>query len=66
MRINTILYIIIYPFIIWSMDSLNLNNGVFKKNKIVQARILYVIISLAITYLVVNFIVDFFSYYKYI
>ncbi|HHW69055.1 MAG TPA: DUF1146 domain-containing protein, partial [Tenericutes bacterium] len=47
-------------------DSLNLNNGVFKKNKIVQARILYVIISLALTYLVVNFIVDFFSYYKYI
>ncbi|MGE5456592.1 MAG: DUF1146 family protein [Ignavibacteriales bacterium] len=47
------------PLTIWVLDSTQLNN-IFKKNKIVQARILYVMISLALSYLVVNFMYDFF------
>jgi len=56
---KAILYIIMVPFTIWVLDSTQLNN-IFKKNKVVQARILYVMISLALSYLVVNFMYDFF------
>lgn len=56
---KAILYIMVVPFTIWVLDSTQLNN-VFKKNKVVQARILYVMISLALSYLVVNFMYDFF------
>lgn len=56
---KAILYIIMVPLTIWVLDSTQLNN-IFKKNKIVQARILYVMISLALSYLVVNFMYDFF------
>lgn len=56
---KAILYIMVVPFTIWVLDSTKLNN-IFKKNKVVQARILYVMISLALSYLVVNFMYDFF------
>ena len=56
---KAILYIMVVPFTIWVLDSTQLNN-IFKKNKVVQARILYVMISLALSYLVVNFMYDFF------
>ncbi len=56
---KAILYIIMVPLTIWVLDGTQLNN-IFKKNKIVQARILYVMISLALSYLVVNFMYDFF------
>jgi len=57
--IKTILYIITVPFMIWLLDSINFNNF-FKKNKVLQARILYLVISLVLSYLLVNFLYDFF------
>ena len=60
MNVKAIIYILITPFIIYCMDSLNLNY-VFKKNKIAQARILYLLVGLALSYLVVNFIYDFYE-----
>ncbi|MEG2848020.1 MAG: DUF1146 domain-containing protein [Bacilli bacterium] len=59
MTIKIILYIIIVPLIIWTLASINTNN-LFKKNKFNQARILYIIVSLALSYLVVNFFYDFY------
>ena len=44
--------------VIWAMDGVNIN-AIFKKGKIVQARVFYVIIVLVITYLLANFIYDF-------
>ncbi|MBQ7141244.1 MAG: DUF1146 domain-containing protein [Bacilli bacterium] len=60
MNVKSIIYILITPFVIYCMDSLNLNH-VFKKNKIAQARILYLLVGLALSYLVVNFIYDFYE-----
>ena len=54
------LYLFITIVVIWAMGSINLN-GIFKKNKIWQARILYFLLALSLIYLVTNFIWDFFS-----
>lgn len=40
------------------MDGLNINS-IFKKNKIVQARVFYIILVFIITYLLANFLYDF-------
>lgn len=55
-----ILYIMVIPIITWSVDSLNIN-AIFKKNKDIylQARIMYMIIVMSLSYLIVNFIYDF-------
>lgn len=59
MTIKTILYLIILPFSILALDSININN-VLKKNRYYQARILYMFLAMALSYLVVNFFYDFF------
>lgn len=65
MTIKTILYIIVVPLTIWSLESIR-TNGIFKKNHYYQARLLYVMCSMALSYLVVNFLYDFFLYSKFI
>lgn len=52
------LYIIILPLVIWAVDGININS-IFKKNRIYQARVIYIIIIFALTYLTVNFMYDF-------
>ncbi|MBS5778212.1 MAG: DUF1146 domain-containing protein [Acholeplasma sp.] len=61
MTIKTILYIIFVPFTLLALDSINIQN-VFKKNKIFQAKMLYIILTMAISYLAVNFLYDFFEF----
>mgnify|MGYP004606805991 CR=1 FL=1 len=63
MTIKTILYIIVVPIVLWALDALNINI-ILKNNKYYQARLLYLILTLIITYLLVNFIIDFTSYTK--
>lgn len=63
MSAKTILYIVITPLVIWALDSINITN-VFKKNRYYQARALYLILTLSLSYLTVNFIYDFFLYSK--
>lgn len=63
MTAKTILYLVITPLVIWALDSINITN-VFKKNRYYQARTLYLILSLSLSYLTVNFIYDFFMYSK--
>ena len=53
-----LLYIIILPLVIWAVDGININS-IFKRNRIYQARVIYIIISFALTYLTVNFMYDF-------
>lgn len=50
-------YILVIPFITWLLDSININN-LFKKDKIVQARMLYIVLVLALSYLIVSFLFD--------
>ena len=58
--VKLILYIIVVPLTVWAMDSVNIN-AIFKKGRsnYYQARVIYMLSVLAISYLVVNFINDF-------
>lgn len=55
---NLLLYILIMIIVIWSIDGININQ-IFKKNKVYQARVFYIMLIFSITYLVTNFIIDF-------
>lgn len=54
------LYIFVTIGVIWAMDSVNINQ-IFKKNKIVQARVFYFLLGISMIYLVTNFIMDVFT-----
>ena len=56
--LRILLYIIILPLVIWAVDGININS-IFKRNRIYQARVIYIIIIFALTYLTVNFMYDF-------
>lgn len=60
---NLLLYCIVLVIVIWAMEGVNINS-LFKKNKIYQARIIYILIVLSLTYLSSNFILDFLNSLK--
>ncbi len=51
------LYLLIGFIIMYGMESLNIN-GMFKKNTVIQARIIYFSIFLSLTYLTTNCLYD--------
>ena len=53
------LYIFITLVVVWTMDGLNIN-FIFKKNRVAQARVFYLLVTLFLFYLVSNFVYDFF------
>lgn len=63
MTTKTILYIVVVPLSIWAIDSIHIGQ-LFKKNRYYQARLLYFMFSMGLSYLVVNFLYDFFTYSK--
>ena len=63
--IKVILYLITIPLSIWVLESINLN-GLFKRNRITQIKILYLMLSLSLAYLVTNFLVDFANNFNFI
>ena len=56
--IKLIIYLIIIPLVIYAVDSVNMN-GIFKKNKMYQARVFYILLVFALSYLVTSFLYDF-------
>ena len=56
--IKFILYLFILPLVVYAIGGLNLN-GIFKKNKIYQAKIFYILLIFGLSYLVTNFFYDF-------
>ena len=60
MNVKTLLYIIIVPLTIWIVTSIKLEH-LFKKNHTMQIILFYIFMSLGISYLVVNFIYDFYE-----
>ena len=60
-----ILYIFVIPFIIWALDSVNIN-VIFKlcKHTNYQARVLYMAIIFSLSYLVVSFLYDFMNVFS--
>ncbi len=59
MNVKVILYFCIAFLVIWAMDAVNINQ-IFKKNRVAQARVFYLLLGLSLTYLITNFIYDFF------
>lgn len=59
------LYIFVSILVVWSLDSVNINQ-IFKKNRVVQARIFYFLLAFALIYLVTNFFMDFFTSINYL
>lgn len=57
------LYVVVTMLVIWAMDSVNINQ-IFKKNKVVQARVFYFLLGISLIYLVTNFIMDLFTCVK--
>lgn len=57
------LYVLVTLLVIWAMDSVNINK-IFKKNKILQARIFYFLLGIALIYLITNFLIDIFTSLK--
>ena len=57
MSVKAFVYVIVSIITIWALDSININ-GIFKKNKVLQARIFYFFLAFSIIYLVTNFIWD--------
>ena len=60
---NFILYLFVLPLVIYTMDSVNFNS-IFKKNKVFQARIFYILVMFSLSYLVCNFLYDFLNIIK--
>ena len=58
-----LIYIIVTILVIWSMDSININQ-IFKKNRIYQSRMFYFFLALSMIYLVTNFFMDLFTSIK--
>ena len=56
-------YVAVTILVIWAMDSVNIN-GIFKKNKIIQARVFYFLLGLSLIYLITSFIMDLFTSIK--
>jgi len=60
-----ILYVLVIPIVVFSMDSININ-AIFKKGQsnYYQARIVYMFLVMAFSYLVVNFVNDFLGVFR--
>ena len=56
--IKVILYVLTLLIAIWAMEGLDLNRF-FKQSRIYEARLIYLIFAMSISYLVTNFIYDF-------
>ena len=55
--IKLVLYVFVIPLVIFAMDSININ-GIFKKNRIYQARLFYILMVFGLSYLICNFLYD--------
>ncbi len=58
------LYVVVTMLVIWAMDAININQ-IFKKNKVMQARIFYFLLGISMIYLVTNFLMDLFTSTKF-
>lgn len=65
MSVKFFLYIFSSIIVIWSFDSVNINQ-IFKKNKINQAKIFYFILALCMIELLTSFLYNLFEATKFI
>ena len=60
---KVILYIFTLIMTIWAMDGLDLNRF-FKQNRVYQARLIYLMLAMSISYLTTNFMYDFITSFQ--
>lgn len=60
MKVKLIVYLIVTVLVIIGFDAVNINS-IFKKNRVFQARLFYLLLITSLVYLVTNFIFDFTS-----
>ena len=60
MKVKLIVYLIVTVLVIIGLDAHNINSK-FKKNRVIQARLFYLLLITSLVYLVTNFIFDFTS-----
>ena len=60
-----LIYVLVTILVVWSLDAVNIN-AIFKKNRVLQARVFYTLMALSIIYLITNFIYDFFIAVKFV
>lgn len=58
------IYIAVTFLVIWAMESVNINK-IFKKDRIIQARVFYFLLGISLIYLVTNFLMDLFTSIKF-
>ena len=63
MQVKFFLYVFVTIIVMWALESVNIN-GIFKKNRVYQARLFYFLLGLSLIYLVTNFIYDVFISWK--
>ena len=56
MKGSFFIYVFSTIIVIWSMESVNISK-IFKKNRIVQARVFYFLLGISMIYLVANFFI---------
>lgn len=56
--VKFLLYIITIPLSMVVLESIKMDN-IFKKNRIMQIKILYLMLSFSLAYLFTNFLIDF-------
>lgn len=60
MNAKFLMYIGVAIAVIWSLESVNINQ-LFKKNRFYQARVFYFLLAASLTYLATNFFWDLFT-----
>lgn len=60
--IKLIIYVLSFFVSLIALDSININH-IFKKNKVMQARLFYLLLAVSLSYLITNFIYDFIFIY---
>lgn len=63
MNIKLIIYLIVTILVVIGLDSININ-AIFKKNRVFQSRLFYLLLASSLIYLITNFIIDFTSLSK--
>lgn len=58
------IYVAVTFLVVWAMESVNINK-IFKKDRIIQARIFYFLLGVSLIYLVTNFLMDLFTSIKF-
>lgn len=64
MQIKLLLYFMIVPLTLWSVTSLNIDRF-FRKGQVNQIKVFYLLITFALSYLIVNFLYDFYLVSKF-